>query len=246
VKPPIKHYPTLDSTNEEAKRRGAAGETGPLWIITDHQTHGRGRRARHWQSPAGNLAATGLYHWAGPLFHSAQLGFAAALAVSDTLSPFMRDPDALAIKWPNDILLNGAKIAGILLESGASPHGGHWIAVGIGINLAKAPDDLPYPATALGDHLKKGREVPSPEAVLEPLINAFERWRLTLQNEGFAPLRTAWLSRAHGLGRPLSTSAGEAGIFEDLSKEGALVLRQNTGRSIEISAGEVFFAGRES
>ncbi|PHS28046.1 MAG: biotin--[acetyl-CoA-carboxylase] ligase [Robiginitomaculum sp.] len=245
MRPPIKHYSTLDSTNEEAKRRGTAGETGPLWIITDHQTHGRGRRSRHWQSPAGNLAATGLYHWAGPLLRSAQLGFAAALAATDTLSSFVRDPDALTIKWPNDILLNGAKIAGILLESGASRHGGHWIAVGIGINLAKAPDDLPYPATALGDHLKKGREVPSPEAVLSKLIDAFERWRTELQHEGFAPLRTAWLSRAHGLGRPLSTSAGETGVFEDLSKEGALVLRQNTGRSIEISAGEVFFADRE-
>jgi len=243
---PTKHYPTLDSTNEEAKRRGSAGETGPLWIVTDHQTHGRGRRARHWQSPAGNLAATGLYHWTGPLWHSAQLGFAAALAVTDTLSPFVRDPDGLAIKWPNDILLNGAKIAGILLESGASPHGGHWIAVGIGINLATAPDDLPYPATALGDHLKKGREVPSPKVVLEPLISTFEHWHTKLQHEGFASLRTAWLSRAHGLGLPLSTSAGETGVFEDLSKEGALVLRQNTGRSIEISAGEVFFAGRES
>ncbi len=243
---PIKHYPTLDSTNEEAKRRGVAGETGPLWILADRQTHGRGRRARHWQSPVGNLAATGLYHWTGPLWHSAQLGFAAALAVSDTLSSFVRNPDALAIKWPNDILLDGAKIAGILLESGASPHGGHWIAIGIGINLATAPDGLPYPATALGDHLKRGHTVPRPDVVLSKLIDAFERWRLELQDQGFASLRTAWLSRAHGLGQSITTSSGETGIFEDLSKEGALVLRQNSGRSIEISAGEVFFADRES
>lgn len=245
MRPPVKHYPVLDSTNEEAKRLGAAGEQGPLWIHADRQTHGRGRRARHWQSPMGNLAATGLYHWPGPLAGSAQLGFAAVLAVVDTAAHWVREPQALRIKWPNDIVLHEAKLAGILLESGVSAHGGHWVAIGIGVNLATAPDDLPYPATYLGEYLHSHKKQPLPKGVLDVLINAFEEWRQRYQDEGFAPLRLAWLARAKGLGKPLRTSSGEAGIFEDLSSSGALILRQNTGQSIEISAGEVFFANEE-
>ncbi len=240
---PTKHYPVLDSTNEEAKRLGLAGEQGPLWIITDQQTAGRGRRGRHWQSPVGNLACTGLYHWPGPLTGSAQLGFAAALSVSETLDPWIGGAQKLSIKWPNDVLLGGAKIAGILLESGAAPGGGHWLAVGIGINLKNAPVDLPYPATCLGDHLTNAKPAPSLQEIFESVITAFESWRIQLRDEGFAPLRLAWLARAHGLGQPMRTSSGRAGVFEDLSTNGALVLRPVTGQSIEISAGEVFFAG---
>ncbi|MBL4750467.1 MAG: biotin--[acetyl-CoA-carboxylase] ligase [Amylibacter sp.] len=243
---PITHFSVLDSTNEEAKRLALAGTQGPLWLHADRQTAGRGRRAKVWQSPIGNLAATGLYHWDGSLAASAHLGFAAALAVCDTLSPFLDGAQTLAIKWPNDVLQSGAKIAGILLESGSVPSGGHWVAVGIGINLASAPSDLPYPATALHEHLKTGGKPPATTDVLDVLITSFESWRTCLTGEGFAPIRTAWLARAHGLGAMLRTSAGQSGIFEDLSKEGALVLRQNSGRSIEISAGEVFFADQEN
>ena len=223
-----------------------AGERGPLWIVADSQSSGRGRRGRHWQSPAGNLAATGLYHWPGPLAQSAQLGFAAALAVVQTLAPWVQEPQSLSIKWPNDVLLGGAKIAGILLESGPCAPSGHWLAVGIGINIAQAPEDLPYPATALADHLAAKGIVPSVEPILDHLITAFEHWRTGLLEEGFAPLRRAWLARAHGLGQPLRTSAGQAGVFADLSSSGALVLRQADGQSIEISAGEIFFDPEET
>ncbi len=250
---PIKHYAVLDSTNDEAKRLGLSGECGPLWICAARQTHGRGRRARQWQSPAGNLACTGLYHGHGALTQSAQLGFAAALAVAETLGKWVDPAEELTIKWPNDVLLGGAKIAGILLESGASPRGGHWLAVGIGINLASAPQDLPYKATCLAERLPPNRQLPqseavlpAPQAVLEALITAFEKSRTCLEQEGFAPIRLAWLARAHGLGKPINTSGGVQGVFEDLSKDGAIVLRQHHGRSIEISAGEVFFVHEES
>ncbi len=242
---PIRHFAVLDSTNEEAKRLGLAGECSPVWLHADRQTHGRGRRARHWQSPVGNLAATGLYHWDGALNRSAQLGFAAALAVADTAARWVDAPQSIKIKWPNDVLLHNAKLAGILLESGVSPNGGHWIAIGIGINVQSAPKDLPYAATAFAEHLKPGVQIPAPEVVLPQLIESFEGWYKRFMAEGFAPLRLAWLARAHGLGQALRTSSGEEGIFEDLSVDGALVLRQKAGRSIEVSAGEVFFADQE-
>ncbi len=239
---PIKHYSVLGSTNDEAKRLALAGEQGPLWIHADRQTRGRGRRSRQWQSPPGNLAATGLYYWDGPLAQSAQLGFVAALAVIETASQWVQQPQALAIKWPNDILLGDAKLAGILLESGQSAHGGHWIAVGIGLNIEDAPKDLPYPATALRNHLHGAAQSPKSGEVLDEVIARFESWHARLQKEGFAPVRLGWLSRAYGLGKPIKTSTGQVGVFEDLSAEGALLLRMNTGRSIEISAGEVFFS----
>ncbi len=239
---PVKHYPVLDSTNEEARRLGLAGERGPLWVFADQQTAGRGRRGRHWQSPVGNLACSGLYHWPGPLAGSAQLGFAAALAVAETLDIWISGAETLSLKWPNDVLLGGAKVAGILLESGVAPGGGHWLAVGVGINLQYAPTDLPYPATCLGDHLRDGKAIPATQSVLDALMTAFEGWRIRLRDEGFAPLRLAWLARAYGLGQPLRTSSDETGVFEDLSSNGALVLRQMSGRSIQVSAGEVFFA----
>jgi BirA family transcriptional regulator, biotin operon repressor / biotin---[acetyl-CoA-carboxylase] ligase len=245
VNSPIKHYPVLDSTNEEAKRLALAGEQGPLWIIADRQTKGRGRRARHWQSPRGNLAATGLYLESGALLQTAQLGFAAALAVADTVSLWVDDPQKLRLKWPNDVLLREAKLSGILLESGSASNNQHWLAVGIGINLAEAPQNLPYPATCLAEHLRKGIALPTPQEVLPTLIGHYEKWRTCLQQEGFAALRLAWLARAFGLGRPMTTRSGQSGIFEDLSSKGALVLRLNAGQSIEISAGEIYFANEE-
>ncbi len=235
----------LDSTNEEAKRLALAGETGPLWVMAECQRSGRGRRGRRWHSPPGNFFATGLYHWSGPLAASAQLGFAAALAVAAALDAWLEVNRKVAIKWPNDVLVENAKIAGILLESGAAPGGGHWLAVGIGINIATAPGGLPYPATALAAHLRRTKTLPSPQAVLEPVMAHFEGWRQRLREDGFAPLRAAWLARAHGLGESLSASTGQSGVFEDLSSTGTLVLRQPGGQSIEIGAGEVFFAGKE-
>lgn len=242
----IIRYGELTSTNDEAKRLGLAGEAGPLWIRADRQTRGRGRRAHKWQSLEGNLACTGLYHGHGALVDSAQLGFAAALAVAEAVGKWVDPAEEVTIKWPNDVLLGGAKVAGILLESGASPLGGHWLAVGIGINLQAAPKDLPYRATCLTERLPKNAVRPSVSEVLSALIGAFEKWRLCLKNDGFAPIRLAWLAQAHGLGKALQTSAGAVGIFEDLSKDGAIVLRQDHGRSIEVRAGEVFFAEQEN
>ncbi|KAA5805177.1 biotin--[acetyl-CoA-carboxylase] ligase [Alkalicaulis satelles] len=234
-------FSELDSTNEEARRRALAGEAGPLWIRARVQSAGRGRRGRAWTSPEGNLYCTGLYRLeAGPA-RAAQLSFAAALAVGDVAAGAV-DASLVRLKWPNDLLIAGRKAAGILLESGAHPAGGLWLAVGIGINLAHHPDDAERPATDLSLH---GERL-DPDAALRTLAQRFEHWRARWAADGFAPLREAWLARAHGLGeRCTARLEGETveGVFADLAEDGALRLDLKDGARRLISAGDVFFPG---
>lgn len=237
----IEVFEALDSTNEEARRRALAGEPGPLWILARVQSAGRGRRGRPWTSASGNLFCTGLYRIeAGPA-RAAQLSFAAALAAGD-LAASVIDPALVRLKWPNDLLIGGRKAAGILLESGAHPHGGLWLAVGIGINLAAHPHDSERPATDFtvhGAHL-------APDAALEVLASRFEHWRQRWAADGFAPLRDAWLARAHGLGEACTARLnGETveGVFADLAEDGSLRLDLKDGARRLISAGDVFFPG---
>jgi BirA family biotin operon repressor/biotin-[acetyl-CoA-carboxylase] ligase len=221
-------FDEIDSTNEEAKRRAEAGEQGPVWITATRQSAGRGRRGRSWTSEPGNLFATLLIAPGHSAAESARLSFAAALSVYDVVRAAC--PDArTALKWPNDVLIDGAKCSGILLESGAEQNGClTWLAVGIGINLAHAPVDTPYPATALKSH---GAEI-TPESALTELAQSWARWFDIWRNRGIAPLRQAWLDRAKGLGEPIvARLAGESldGIFEGLDGGGGLQLRRPDG-----------------
>lgn len=222
----------IDSTNSEAARLARAGEAGPLWIMAEEQTAGRGRRGRRWDCGPGNLAATLLLCPGRKDF--AQLSFAAALAVADCAAHFA--PDArLSVKWPNDVLANRAKLAGILLESA-----GDRLAIGIGINLASFPDDTPFPATALG---ALGVAVPTPDQALTVLAGCFARWYDCWLAEGFAPLRAAWLARAAGLGARIRARLPDGelhGVFEGMDEDGALLLNQQ-GTIRAIAAGEVYF-----
>lgn len=235
----IEVFETLDSTNEEAKRRALAGEAGPLWIIALSQSAGRGRRGRAWTSKTGNLFTTGLFKLdAGPV-RAAQLSFAAALAVGD-LAATVIDPTLVRLKWPNDVLIDGLKVAGILLESGAHPQGGLWLAVGIGVNLAHHPDDAERPATDFTVH---GASL-TPEAACEILAERFDHWRAKWAKDGFAPLREAWLARAWGLGERCVARLNDEtveGVFADLSKDGSLRLDLKDGGRRLVSAGDVFF-----
>ena len=231
----------IDSTNEEARRRAASGEKGPLWITAVRQTSGRGRRGRVWQSPGGNLAATLLLRPDKPAAECAQLSFAAALAVSDMLSAFAPQAD-LALKWPNDVLAGGRKIAGILLESESGAGGkANWLAAGIGVNLKAFPDDTDFPATALA---ALGVLPPDPKDALLHLAAAFAKWYEVWLAQGFLPVREAWLARAAGLGtRIRARLANEeiSGVFQGIDETGALLLGQPGGVTRTISAGEVFF-----
>lgn len=227
----------IDSTNAEALRRIEAGDHGPGVIVGLSQTGGRGRRGRRWESPKGGLYFTYYATTTAPLRTLSLLGFVAALAVADVVSD--AGADAVRLKWPNDVLVNGAKLSGILLESSAIPGGGAWLALGIGINLAAAPQGLDQATAGLN------RAV-TPEEAAPRLMARLLHWGDRLAAEGFEPLRQAWLSRAYGLGEPVNAAAGTGrveGAFVDLDADGALVLDTPTGR-VRITAGEVFFPGR--
>jgi BirA family biotin operon repressor/biotin-[acetyl-CoA-carboxylase] ligase len=222
----------IDSTNEEARRRAEAGERGPLWLLAQRQTAGRGRRGAVWQAEAGNLTATTLL---SPPGNFAQLSFAAALATADLAQHFA--PDArVTVKWPNDVLADGKKLAGILLESGPD-----WLAIGIGVNLAGHPEATEFPATSLA---ALGMAPPLPEAALTVLAARFAHWYDRWMEDGFAVLRAAWLARAPEVGAliraRLASHETRHGTFEGIDASGALLLREASGVRA-ITAGEVFF-----
>ena len=232
-------FDALDSTNEEARRRALSGESGPLWIIAKTQSTGRGRRGRAWTSKVGNLFATGLYRLQAVPSEAARLSFAAALAAGDVAAS-VAGQDRVRLKWPNDVLVEGGKVAGLLLESGDHPAGGLWLAVGIGINLAHHPADAERPATDLSVYA----EPLALNVAAERLALRFEHWRKRWEEEGFAALRDAWLARAHGLGERCMVRLHDEtleGVFTDLDETGALRLELNDGRRRLISAGDVFF-----
>ncbi|MDP1599496.1 biotin--[acetyl-CoA-carboxylase] ligase [Phenylobacterium sp.] len=241
VHPPIEAYDELDSTNAEARRRAEAGEGGPVWITAARQTAGRGRRGRAWSTNTGNLAATLLFTTAKPAGEAAQLSFVAALAAAE-LADTCLGHGAARLKWPNDVLVYGRKAVGILIESGARPDGTLWMAVGIGINLAHAPQDVERPATAFAEHMAV--PPPAPLDALEVLAGSFERWRAAWEREGFGPIAAAWTSYAHGLGQPCEArlpNQTHRGVAEGLDADGALRLRLDDGAVLRITAGDIFF-----
>lgn len=244
--PRIERLAEIDSTNEEAKRRLGEGAETPFWISAAAQTAGRGRRGRPWQSSGGNLFLSGAYRFSSDPGELAQLSFVTALAAYDAFAAHVL-PGAVSLKLPNDLLLDGAKAGGILLESGTDSVG-RWLVVGIGLNIADAPDNTPYPALALADRLAPGLNRPHPDDVARDLAAAFESWLGVWRREGFTAIRKAWLSRASGLGEPIVVKGGAEdlyGVFEDLDAGGALCLRQPDGALMRVAAGDVFFPGRK-
>lgn len=239
--PPVVVLDEIDSTNAEARRRAEAGEVGPIWLLGLRQTAGRGRRGRAWETGDGNLAATLLFSTDKPPAEAAQVSFVAALAVADLLAAYA-PPSRVSLKWPNDPMLGGVKVSGILVESGAHPTGGLWIAVGIGVNLVRAPIQSERSATTLAAH----RTAPPPSSLeaIEVLAKAFERWSKVWLSLGFPAIADAWTSRAHGLGEHCVARLGTEtveGVAEGLDGDGALRLRLPDGRLRRITAGDVFF-----
>jgi BirA family biotin operon repressor/biotin-[acetyl-CoA-carboxylase] ligase len=230
----LRHHAELDSTNEEARRLALAGESGPLWITAARQTAGRGRRGRQWQSAEGNLAATLLICPVRNKSEWPQLSFVAAIAVAD-MAARLAPSATIAVKWPNDILAEGRKLAGILLETA-----GEALAIGIGVNLNAHPSDTEFPAISLP---ALGAKPSSPEDAMALLAPGFAGWYDLWEGAGFAPIRDAWLARAAGLGsriRARLPDAERVGVFEGIDAEGALLLNEGS-RTRTIAAGEVFF-----
>jgi len=233
-------HPVLDSTNIEAKRLAETGNWGPLWVVADKQTAGTGRRGREWVSDTGNLFCTGLFPYEGDVASAARLSFAAALAVAETLDHYI-DTNSISIKWPNDVLVGGEKVSGILLESGTDQEQ-LWVAVGIGINLMSAPQDTETPATHVLRHMSNnGDDLGN---ALNILIERFEHWYGTYSKNGFEPLRTAWLERAQGLGGVVTVRIPNKtiqGTAIGLEADGALSVKTHCGEIVKIHAGDVFF-----
>ncbi len=243
--PGWRHLPLGDvgSTNTEAMRLAMQGETGNLWVTARRQLEGKGRRGRPWVSEAGNLYASLLLTDPAPKGALANLPLVAAVGVYDALRPyFAHAPYALTIKWPNDILVDGAKINGILLESAELPAGRFAVVIGCGINCAHHPLETNYPAT---DLTACGIDV-SPEELFARLARSMaDTLALWNQGAGFAAIRDKWLLAARGIGELVTINQAEGvvtGLFEDIDREGYLRLRLDDGTRIKISAGDLFFA----
>jgi len=250
----VEAFDSIGSTNAEALDRARAGERGPLWLVTDQQTAGRGRRQRAWVSPRGNLAATILETVDVQPPVAATLGFAAGLALEAALQTVSVEYRMRAggsakgkflLKWPNDVLADGEKLSGILLE--AETIGSDLrVAVGMGTNVVSAPQGTPYPATslaALGITASAGD-------LFMALSDSWAEFRGIWDNgRGFSEIRRLWLERAAGLGEAVSIQSNGApveGIFETIDDTGCLIVAGPDGKRTPIAAGDVHFGSAKS
>jgi BirA family transcriptional regulator, biotin operon repressor / biotin---[acetyl-CoA-carboxylase] ligase len=233
-------FDTTGSTNSEALRLAREGERGPLWITAGRQTAGRGRRGRTWVSEPGNLYASLLLSDPAPAQHWPELSLVAALALHDAVTA--RIPglaSRVLLKWPNDLLIDRNKFAGILVEGeGAS------VVIGIGVNCLHHPEGTDFPATDLATAGVRT----TPEGVFAPLtramVNRLGQWQ---HGTNFNAVRADWLARAHGLGKPIRIRTGEGeltGVFDGIDDAGRLVLRSADGTMQALAAGDVLMAVR--
>jgi len=242
------------STSSDASRAAEAGDVGEVWFAALKQTAGRGRRGRAWETPPGNLAASLMIVPDCDPALAATLGFVAGVALNRALiatlpaGVFKTGIDGaegsahrLALKWPNDLLADGAKLAGILLEAQKRPDGQHAVVIGFGVNIVSAPSGLPYPATSLRD---LGVEV-SAETIFSALsdewIAAYELWA---NGRNVPAILGLWRGAAAGIGAEVAVSRDGGvvrGIFESIDDTGRLIVRANDNSRIAISAGDVHF-----
>ncbi len=234
-------HDTLSSTNDEACRLADEGAAAGTVVWAHRQQAGRGRRGRRWQSPEGNLFFSVILRPAAPPALAAQLSLVTAVAMAETLSGLLPDDARVEQKWPNDVLIDGKKIAGILLESsGAAADRVDWVVLGCGVNIAVAPGDTTLPATSLAE---AGAGLLDRKAVLMALLDSLRRWCAEWETAGIAPVRTAWLARARGLGEEITVRLPHhefKGQFLDMDDSGALILRLADGSEKAVTAGDVF------
>jgi BirA family transcriptional regulator, biotin operon repressor / biotin---[acetyl-CoA-carboxylase] ligase len=234
----LKIFETLGSTSDCCRDLAAAGEPEGLAVLARWQDEGRGRRGRTWTSARGNLFLSLLLRPRGPHLEVGLWPLLAAIAVVDAIAPLMPDPTELSLKWPNDVLLHGRKLAGILLDSAANSTGGlDWLVIGFGVNLAVAPAIPERSVAALAEVVPP----PPPEQLATSLLVRVDHWRAVRQHEGFQPIREAWLERAQPIGTPLTLRVGEHqynGDFAGLADDGSLLLRAG-GRVQSFAAGEL-------
>lgn len=231
----------VDSTMAEAARL-APDLRRPTWIMAKRQTAARGRRGRGWVNPEGNFAATFVFRPAATAAEAALRSFSTANALFEALALSV-ERDRLALKWPNDVLLNGGKVAGILLESVGTARAVDWLAIGIGVNLVHAPggvQDAAFPPVSLEG---EGGAPTAPEELLSRLATNMATEEGIFAALGFAPIREKWLRHAARLGEVITARTAReevTGRFETVDAAGQLVLRTPTGQ-VSIPAADVFF-----
>jgi len=235
-------FDQIGSTNSEAMERARTGERGPMWFVTTEQTAGRGRRQRAWIAPRGNLAASVLETLQVAPATAATLGFAAGLALAAALRAVAGSAStSFALKWPNDVMADGAKLSGILLEAEAAPGGGLAVVVGMGTNVVAAPEGTPVPATSLR---ALGFETTA-EKLFAALSDSWAECRgIWDQGNGFGEIRRRWLACAAGIGQPVAVQTGNAtvsGIFETIDDTGCMIVGTSSGERVPVSAGDVHF-----
>lgn len=247
-------FDSIGSTSSEAADAARRGDVGDIWFAARQQTAGRGRRGRAWESPPGNLAASLLLVPDADPAVTATLGFVAGVALSAALRQVAPDlalrtgldgadgaGARIALKWPNDVLADGAKLAGILLEAHKRPDGRLAIVAGFGVNVVAAPEGLPYPATSLA---ALGLAVTAEDvfaALADAWVDAFATWD---GGRGVPVILERWRRAAAGIGAPVAVSRdGEVvrGIFETIDDAGRLIVRANDNSRIAITAGDVHF-----
>lgn len=252
----LEAFATVGSTNAVALERARSGDPGRIWLVSKRQEAGRGRRGRQWATAEGNLAATLLLLPGCDLRQAATLGFVAGLALADALAAAAPDirlkvgvdsgdiaagRGRFALKWPNDVLAEGAKLSGILLESAMLDGDRFALAIGIGVNVAGHPEDVPYPATSLA---ALGSACDA-ERLFLALSDAWVGYeRLWAGGRGTAAIRSRWLEHAAGLGAPAAVRIDGRvvrGVFETIDEECRFVIRADDGTRVTVAAGDVHF-----
>jgi len=236
----------IPSTNGHAMGLAQDGAAAPLWVWAGRQTKGRGRLGRAWDSPSGNLYASLLLRPVCPTDAISGLPLLAGLAAYDAIATVADDATLTArlrLKWPNDLMLDGAKLGGVLIESAVLADGARAVVIGTGLNLAAAPAGLGRPVACLRDF----GHAPDPARALNALAAATARWLdIWADGAGFAHVRDAWLRHAAPLGALISVKLGAEqieGRFAGLDETGALRLRVGSAER-RITAGDVLI-GRE-
>lgn len=237
------HHTRIDSTNLEARRliEADAQPPAPFVVWGEEQMAGRGRMGRRWASPPGNVYASLVVEPHCSASRAAELGFVSALSMRQAVRAFLPSDVPVTLKWPNDVLVDGGKISGVLLEgAGVAGQGPAFVISGIGINVAAAPSvtEARFPPCALADFVA----APSAREVLIALVSAYGGWFTQWHREGFAPIRQAWLDSCGHVGAEIEVRLGNetrSGVFSGLGEDGTLILGTATGAE-RISAGDVY------
>ena len=234
-------FDELDSTNEEAKRLAKNGGANGAVVWAKRQTAGKGRLGREWVSSEGNLFVSVLLDPNKPLAELSQLSFVAAVAVVDALAPLFEKQDVVQCKWPNDILLEGKKLGGILLESFQTENREHpWVVVGVGVNVDSFPSNAQFPATCLTD---AGVELVSAKIILSRFVHHFIERYNSWNVKGFGHIRKSWVDYAWGLNEPITARLADGSVQgknQGIDAQGNLLLKLKSGKMQSIQAADVF------